>query len=168
LGHNININECDQTCHSVHTSEEKPSSYSWLEVIFSQGDRIQIDPLLLFQMLTAVMQLSDDLESVFKPEFCSYPSVLFDSSLLLREANKPAVADAICKTYECEAPADFSEDGIQCVLDGGALLQSIPWSHSSTYGDICNHYTEFHGPTVLHMETSATTTQNSMVPQFYI
>ena len=112
----------------VHISVEKPSSYSWLEVIFSQD---------------SVMQSSDDLESAFKHELCSYPSALFDSSLLLREADKPALADAIWKTCECEAPADISEDGIQYVLDGGALLQRIPWSRSSTYGDICHQYTEY-------------------------
>ncbi len=30
------------------------------------------------------------------------------------------------QSQECEAPADISEDGIQYVLDGGALLQRIP------------------------------------------
>ena len=107
------------------------------------GDRIQIDPLLLFQRLTTVMKPSDDLESVFKQELYSYPSALFDSSLLFHEANKPALAHAIWKTYKCEAPADISEDGIQYVLDGGALLQHIQWSRSSTYGDICHQYTEY-------------------------
>lgn len=29
------------------------------------------------------------------------------------------------------------------VLDGGALLQRIPWSCGSTYGDICHQYTEY-------------------------
>ncbi len=96
------------------------------------GDRIQIDPLLLFQRLTTVIQSSDDLESAFKHELCSYPSALFDSSLLLREADKPALAGAIWKACECEAPPDISEDGIQYVLDGEALLQRIPWSRGST------------------------------------
>ena len=107
------------------------------------GDRIQIDPLLLFQRLTTVMQSSDDLESAFKHELCSYPSALFDSSFLLHEADKPALADAIWKACECEAPAGISEDGIQYVLDGGALIQRIPWSRGSTYGDICHQYTEY-------------------------
>jgi len=35
---------------------------------------------------------------------CSYPSALFDSSLLFREVDKPALADAIWKACECEAP----------------------------------------------------------------
>ena len=107
------------------------------------GDRIQIDPLLLFQRLTTVMQSSDDLELAFKHELCSYPPALFDSSLLLHEADKPAVADAIWKICESSVPVDIPDDGIQYVLDGGALLQRIPWSRGSTYGDICHQYTEY-------------------------
>ncbi len=37
------------------------------------GDKIQIDPLLLFPRLTTVIQSSDDLESAFKHELCSNP-----------------------------------------------------------------------------------------------
>ena len=39
-------------------------------------------------------------------------------------------------------PADILEGRIQYILDGGALLQRIPWSRSSIYGDICHQYTE--------------------------
>ena len=49
----------------------------------------------------------------------------------------------ICKIYESSVPADISDDGIQQVLDGGTLLQHMPWSHGSTYGDICHQYTEY-------------------------
>ena len=107
------------------------------------GDRIQIDPLLLFQRLTTVMQSSDDLELAFKHELCSYPPALFDSSLLLHETDKPALADAIWKICESGVSADIPDDGIQYILDGGALLQRIPWSRGSTYGDICHQYTEY-------------------------
>ena len=107
--------------------------------------RIQIDPLLLFQRLTTSCnhQMIWN-ELAFKHELCSYPPALIDSSLLLYEADKPALADAICKICESGVPADISDDGIQYILDGGgALLQCIPLSHSSTYGDTCNQYTEY-------------------------
>ena len=74
---------------------------------------------------------------------CSYPPALFDSSLLLREADKPTLTDAIWKICENGVPADIPDDEIQYVLDGGALLKCIPWSRSSTYGDICHQYTEY-------------------------
>ena len=96
------------------------------------GDRIPIDSLLLFQRLTTVMQSSDDLELAFKHEFCSYPPALFDSSLLLYEADMPALTDAIWKICESVVPADIPDDGIRYVLDGGAFLQHIPWSCDST------------------------------------
>ena len=84
------------------------------------------------------MRSSDDLELAFKHELCSYPLTLFDSSLLLHEADKPALADAIWKICESDVSEDISDDDIQYVLDSGALLQYIPWSRSSTYGDICH------------------------------
>ena len=40
-------------------------------------------------------------------------------------------------------PAYTPDDGVQYVLDGGALLQRIPWSRGSTYGDICHQYIEY-------------------------
>ena len=92
---------------------------------------------------TTVMQSSDDLELAFKHQLCSYPPALFDSSLLLHEADKPALADAIWKICESGSPADIPDDHIQYVLDGGALIQCIPWSRGSTYGDICHQYTEY-------------------------
>ena len=64
---------------------------------------------------------------------------------LEREANKPALADAIWGLIGHHVPVDNVQDGSQYVLDGGALLQHIPWSHGSTYKDIiCHHqYTDY-------------------------
>ena len=75
-----------------------------------------------------------------------FDTALFDTSLLLREADKPALADAIWKICETNASADnliISCNNIQYVLDGGALLLCIPWSRGSTYQDIFNQYTEY-------------------------
>ena len=90
------------------------------------------------------MQSSDDLELAFKHELCSYPPALFDSSLLLHKADKLTLADAIWKICKNGVPAIIpDDDNQQQILDGGALLQCIPWSRSSTYGDICHQYTEY-------------------------
>ena len=59
------------------------------------GEEVQVDPQLLFQRLIIVAQTSDELESAFKHELCSYLPALFHSSLLLREAHKPVLTDAI-------------------------------------------------------------------------
>ena len=66
-----------------------------------------------------VAQISDELESAFKHELCSYPPALFDSSLLLREAHKPAVADAIWVLLGADIHADVpNKDDSRYVLDG--------------------------------------------------
>ena len=70
------------------------------------GDSIQIDLLLLFQRLTTEMQSLDDLELAFKHELCRYPPALFDSSLLLLEADKPALPYEIWKVCESKVPVD--------------------------------------------------------------
>ncbi len=90
-------------------------------------DQVQTDPQLLFQRLVTVVQSSGDLKSAFKYELCSYPS-----SLLLRKADKPALADAIWNLSKPHDPAEVSANGIQYVLDGGTLLQRIPWPRGST------------------------------------
>ena len=111
--------------------------------ILIDGEEVQIDPQLLFQRLIIVAQTSDELESAFKHELCSYPPALFDSSLLLREAHKPALADAIWVLLGPDVQADVPNEDSRCVLDGGALIQRIPWIRGSTYGCIVNQYTEY-------------------------
>ena len=105
------------------------------------GDEVQVDPQLLFQTLIIVAQTSDELELAFKYELCSHPPPLFNALLMLREPHKPALADAIWDLFPPdvpEIPADF-----QYVLDGGALVQRIPWSRRAIYKDIFNTYTEY-------------------------
>ena len=105
------------------------------------GIAVQIDPQLLFQRLTIAAKATDNLEDVFKYELCSYPPALFDSSLLLREPQKPVLAKAIWALLTPGTPQTTGE--IQYVLDGGALIQRIPWARGATYREICSVYTEY-------------------------
>ena len=107
------------------------------------GEEVQVDPQLLFQRLIIVAQTSYELESAFKHELCSYAPALFDSSLLLREAHKPALDDAIWVLLGPDVQADVPNEDSRYVLDGGALIQRIPWIRGSTYGCIVNQYTEY-------------------------
>ena len=107
------------------------------------GEEVQVDPQLLFQILIIVAQTSDELESAFKHELCSYPPALFDSSLLLREAHKPALVDAIWVLLGPAVQADVPNEDSRYVLDEVALIQRIPWIRGSTYGCIVNQYTEY-------------------------
>ena len=92
------------------------------------GIAVQIDPQLLFQQLTIATKTTQNLEDIFKYELCSYPPALFDSSLLLREPQKPVLANAIWGLVTPDIPTGE----VQYVLDGGALLHSIPWTGGAT------------------------------------
>ena len=93
------------------------------------GNTVQIDPQLLFQRLVLAAKATQDLEAVFKYELCSYPPALFESPFLLREAQKPVLADAIWSLLQTpNIPAVSCQ--VQYVLDGGPLLQRIPWKGS--------------------------------------
>ena len=65
-------------------------------VKFDDG-KIQVDPQLLLQRLSIIANGGrfENPKSLFKYEMCSCPPALFDTSLLPRKANKPALADAI-------------------------------------------------------------------------
>ena len=84
--------------HSFRKKDQVETLASKSAVRFSEGS-IQVDPQLLFQRLTVVVTAGwfENPQAFFKFEMCSYmyPSALFNSSLLRRQANKPALADAI-------------------------------------------------------------------------
>ena len=106
------------------------------------GYVIQIDPQLLFQRLTLVAKSRDSLEDVFWFELCSYPPALFSSAQFLCEAHKPVLADAIWSFLPDQGIPGLPRE-LQYVLDGGALLQHIPWPKGATFREICTVYTEY-------------------------
>ena len=57
------------------------------------GITVQIDPQVL--KLTLAAKTTDNIKDVFKYELCSYPPALFNTSLLLREPQKPMLTNAI-------------------------------------------------------------------------
>ena len=59
------------------------------------GEKIQVEPQLLFQRLIVALKSLDDMEAIFEFELCSYLPALCDSSLILLQPHKPALADAI-------------------------------------------------------------------------
>ena len=104
------------------------------------GEILIIDPLLMFQRLVTVLKDAEDVEpqNVFTYELCTYPPSLFDAEGVLREATKASLADAIWKLLD--NPIEFVPDGCIYVLDGGSLLQRIPWKTGQTYEEICQIY----------------------------
>ena len=93
---------------------------------------MRLDPQLLFQRLEVTAKAIDDVESIFKCALCSYPPALFDNRLLLREPQKPVLANAIWDLMNTSSLPEI-QGRVQYVLDGGALIHRIPWIRGSTY-----------------------------------
>ena len=109
------------------------------------GEPLQIDPQLLFQRLTTVAQnMTENVAELFQYELCSQPSSLFDQHGLLREANKAQLADdiwTVAKGNEMRPPEIAGE--MNHVIDGGSLLQRIPWKRDETFNSIAKGYVEY-------------------------
>ena len=56
------------------------------------GQPIHVDPELLFQSLIAI----DDRKAIFRFELCSYPSALFDETLMPRASQKAVLSGPVC------------------------------------------------------------------------
>ena len=92
-------------------------------------DQVQVDPQLLFQR-HIIAGDNSQLEVLFQYELCTYPTVLFDSPFMLRQPQKPALADALWAKLTPEAKTQ-PKGNVQYVLDGGALLHRVSWPRGS-------------------------------------
>ena len=62
----------------------------------------------------------------------------------MREPQKSALADAIWSKLLESSNTDIPTGDVQYVLDGGALLYRLPWSHGSpTYHEVCTSYCSY-------------------------
>ena len=81
-------------------------------------------------------------------ELCPYPPALFESTILLLEADKPALATALRQvTGKVSPDSDSTTQQTNItdhyVLDGGSLLCRIKWVKGETYGNIAEQYPNF-------------------------
>jgi len=105
---------------------------------------VSIDPQLLFQrLITVANRCEEDIAHTFKYELCSYPSSLFDSTGLPRAPQKSQLADAIWKLVDGTTHQEVDSDQRMYVIDGGSLLQKIPWQKDGTFGSICDQYYQY-------------------------
>jgi len=111
------------------------------------NEHVQVYPQLLFQRLILASHQCEDLPALFCYELCTYPASLFDSSLMLLQPNKPALADALWSKLSPQTQAEMAPNkkGIQYVLDGGALLHRIVWPSpgTATYKEVCELYCSY-------------------------
>ena len=103
------------------------------------GEKIEIDPQQLYQRLLVAGIGTIELTTLFQYELCSYPSSLFDKKLLMRLADKADLQHGIVKKVPRCVITQYPP-GVHHVVDGGALLQRIPWPRHVSYDDICPLY----------------------------
>ena len=72
----------------------------------------------------------------------SVPSSLFDTHGLLREPQKSLLADSIWKLGNCSPERNVCESDVVHVIDGGSLIQKLPWQ-KGTFNDIFEQYYEY-------------------------
>ena len=115
------------------------------KVSLSKDEAVETDPQLLFQRLCVLSTnepSTQQQQEHFQYELCGYPPALFDSFGLPREAKKPALADAIWELTSPVQSGPQSSDP-QYLLDGGALLQRLPWQKGHTFDEICAQYRRY-------------------------
>ena len=100
----------------------------------------------MFQRVTIVATTGQygNPQRCFEYEMASYPTSLFDASLLPRKASKPVLADAILALTKDAQPTTLPTSGnVHFVLDGGALLHCVVWRRRLTYDEICLLYIQY-------------------------
>ena len=108
------------------------------------GDMVTVDPYLLFQRLISAARGNTDqkeLEDFFTYELATHPATLFRMDTLIRAATKPQIATAIWGHFKLSSALIQGES--KYVLDGGALLQHIPWPRGVTYDNIYDLYVKY-------------------------
>ena len=108
------------------------------------GEKLKVDPQLLFQRLLILANNSDySLDDLLKYELSAQPTALFDKHGLLRQANKPQLADALPSTSSNEGQQTRDSKPVYNVLDGGSLLQRFPWKRGETFDSIASTYVKY-------------------------
>lgn len=109
-----------------------------------EGERLQIDPKQLFQRLVVAGTGTIDPITLFSYELAAYPTALFDNSLLMRLPDKASLQTGLvkkvpsCVCMEVQCPGDVVH-----VVDGGALLQRLPWPSHTTFAQLSSLYVEY-------------------------
>lgn len=106
-----------------------------------KGEVVQVPAELLFQRYVVAARNIEEIGNIFKYELCTHPPALFDK-FGMRMSRKSALADAMwTKLNDCETAR--KTDTTQFVLDGGSLLQRLPWPPTESYSNIANIYVKY-------------------------
>ena len=105
------------------------------------GELVPVDPQLLFQRLLVLIGRDDEqLKNALKYELCSHPSSLVGDDGLMREADKPVLANEIWSRVNQNV---HLPSGATFVLDGGYLLFKLRWKKGMTFESIFKGYIDY-------------------------
>ena len=107
-----------------------------------ERENLEIDPKQLFQRLVVAGIGTVDTQTLFTYELSSYPTALFDSSLLMRLPDKASLQTGLVKKVPFCVVSECPNDVVY-VLDGGALLQQLPWPNQTTYANLSTLYVQY-------------------------
>ena len=107
-----------------------------------KNEAVQIYPNLMFQRLASTIVNSDtNLGDALKHELCTFPPALFETTGVLNNARKPQLAEALSSMVVMSSNMDQTIQ--EFVIDGGSLIQRIPWERQSTIKNIMHKYVEY-------------------------
>ena len=114
------------------------------KVKINEHDSISVDPKLLFQRLIVMTEVSSiTLEEALHYELTSFPPSIFEDVNIMRPANKSALADEVDRIYNNDklcTPDELPPLVTRFVLDGGSLIQRLPWQKNTTFQHIIDLY----------------------------
>ena len=112
-----------------------------------QNGPADVDPVLLFQRLTAILlstrqnQTGIDLSGLFSYSLCPYPAALASSSSRMLLPSKSKLMESLIQTCSIN---DLPDGSYKYVNDGGHLMHTmVPWQKQKTFEEIANRCIEY-------------------------
>ncbi|KAK7109451.1 hypothetical protein V1264_013491 [Littorina saxatilis] len=145
IGHRILQTMTGQAVSAVSfKKKEEAVTMSTKPTVKIGGERVSIDPQLLFQRLLHVAggDLSK-LQDIFQHELTALPSSLFDDSGFMRESSKHLLAKHLWDASEgCKQEMLRTKD-VHYILDGGSLIHQLSWLRGTSYTHLAERYVEY-------------------------
>ncbi|KAJ8671110.1 hypothetical protein QAD02_002369 [Eretmocerus hayati] len=105
--------------------------------IVHNEETVRIDPTLLFQRLSMVVEGKDDMKEYLKLELAPYPKSLFDENGMCKTPKHKLV-----ENFTCLAAKPVSVD-MKYVIGGGFLLHRVGWSENDLIDDVLANYVNY-------------------------
>ncbi len=132
------LNQINFTEATIKRSHQVQSLDHLLPGIEVDKKKVDINPILLFSRLIAIIQRDEDTASFFKYELTTIATSLFKDNAM-RKTDKSRLALSFTQGVQ---PSERNTQAIH-VLDGGALLHKVKWKKHSTYKEITKHYVNY-------------------------